>query len=62
MAVSRHITASAHQNGNFTAGKLATITLKKPIYTYCTVKPAGWRRRKLLMPVKALDALVKFSK
>ena len=26
MAVNRHITASAHQSGNFTAGKLPTIT------------------------------------
>ena len=28
MAVNRHVTASAHQGGNFTAGKLPTITLK----------------------------------
>ena len=30
-AVSHHITASAHQGGNFTAEKLPTITLKKII-------------------------------
>ena len=27
MAVNRHITASAHQGGNFKAGRLPTITL-----------------------------------
>ena len=31
MVVNRHVTASAHQGGNFMAGKLPTTTLKKII-------------------------------
>ena len=30
MAENRHITASAYQGGNFTAGKLPTVTLNFP--------------------------------
>ena len=35
MAVNRHLTASAHHRGNFTAGKLPTITLEISIFLFC---------------------------
>ena len=37
-----------------TQGKVSPIVLNKVRYTYRTVKPAGWRRSKLLMPAKVL--------
>ena len=40
------------------------MVLNNKLYTYCTVKPAGWRWNELLMPAKALEVggLVKFSR
>ena len=38
MAVNRHITGTAHQGGNFTAGKIPTTTLKKTKVTITCLK------------------------